>query len=222
MPHLAICRLSTRRLVALSSTTSTRRPASSGCAPTKSRLRAGGSSATGARDGEAERRCRGPGHRSRAHMRPPISSTRRRLIAKPEAGATVLARGRGIGLARTIGRDAHVFGRQADAGVAHGEGQLDCAVDRRARADRQHDLACVGELDRVRQQVEQDLPQPRDVAANGGGHVAFEHVGESRAASRSRAAQPGRAQIPRTRAGRTAATRCPCARPRSSRSRGCR
>ncbi len=43
---------------------------------------------------------------------------------------------------------------------------------------RQHDLARLGELDRVAEQVEQDLAQPRHVADDGRRHLALEHVGE--------------------------------------------
>ena len=71
-----------RRLVALSSTISTRLPCSSGWLPTNSRRRVVGSSATGAsivNENTAPR----PGPSLSAHIRPPISSARRRLIARP-------------------------------------------------------------------------------------------------------------------------------------------
>ena len=71
-----------RRLVALSSTTSTRLPVSSGCAPTKSRGRAGCSVAVGAWIVK-ENVDPLPGPSLCAHMRPPISSARRLLIASP-------------------------------------------------------------------------------------------------------------------------------------------
>ncbi len=41
----------------------------------------------------------------------------------------------------------------------------------------EHDLAALGELHRVGEQVEDDLAQPRDVADDGRRNVAFEHVG---------------------------------------------
>ena len=43
---------------------------------------------------------------------------------------------------------------------------------------RQHDLARLGELDRVGEQVEQHLAQPRHVAADRRRHVALEDVGD--------------------------------------------
>ena len=43
------------------------------------------------------------------------------------------------------------------------------------RGHREHHLALLGELDRIAEQVEQDLPQPRHVAADAGRHVALEH-----------------------------------------------
>jgi hypothetical protein len=51
----------------------------------------------------------------------------------------------------------------------------------RRGADRQHDLAGVGELDRVRQEIEQDLAQARHVADDRGRNVAFEVVDEVQA-----------------------------------------
>jgi hypothetical protein len=81
IPHLPVCSARMRRLVALSSTTSTRLPASSGCVPTKSR---GASVDRRARRHDRERERRAfAGTVARAHMRPPMSSARRLLIARP-------------------------------------------------------------------------------------------------------------------------------------------
>jgi hypothetical protein len=110
-----------------------------------------------------------------------MSSARRRLIASPRPGAAVLARRRRIGLRERPEQALLAFRREPDAGVAHGEPQLDRARAVRRGADRQHDLAGVGELDRVRQEVEQDLAQARHVADDRGRNVAVEVVDEVQA-----------------------------------------
>ena len=46
------------------------------------------------------------------------------------------------------------------------------------RRDGEHDLAALGELHRVRQQVEEHLAQPRHVAGDRRRHVAFEEIGD--------------------------------------------
>ena len=46
------------------------------------------------------------------------------------------------------------------------------------RAHGEHDLAVLGELHGVGQEVEDDLPQSRDVAADRRRHVALEQVGD--------------------------------------------
>ena len=179
----------TRRLVALSSTTSTRLPCSAGCAPTKSRWRAGGSSAHAGASMVNWNVEPVPGRRSRAHMRPPISSARRLLIARPRPVPPYL---------RVVEESACVndwnsrpmrLRRDADAGVAHRERRAATAVGRAAAlaVTVQHDLALLGELHRVGEQVEQHLAQARDVAADGRRHVAVEHVRRCRGSSRGRA-----------------------------------
>mmetsp|Transcript_21123 Transcript_21123/g.82004 ORF Transcript_21123/g.82004 Transcript_21123/m.82004 type:complete len:293 (+) Transcript_21123:254-1132(+) len=82
MPHLAVCSASTRRLVALSSTTSSRRPFKPGWSPKNSRRLASGSSARGAEMVKWKLEpCPGPALST--HMRPPISSASSLLIARP-------------------------------------------------------------------------------------------------------------------------------------------
>ena len=97
---------------------------------------------------------------------------------------------------------------------------------RRARpataADSQHDLAVLGELDRVGQQVEQDLAQPADVADDRPRQVVVDLVGELEALGRGRGAMTSRAPSMQWPAGRTARSRGRPCRPRSWRSRGCR
>ncbi len=99
-------------------------------------------------------------------------------MARPRPGAAVLARGRGVGLAELLEQPADRLGGQADAGVAHRERELGRRRPFAVARHRQHDFAALGELDGVRQQVEQDLPQPRHVAAHRRRHVALEQVGE--------------------------------------------
>jgi hypothetical protein len=93
-----------------------------------------------------------------------------------EAGAAVLARRRRIGLRKRLKEPAHSFGGEADAGIAHGERQLDAAPFARLRGDGQHDLALVGELHRIGEQIQDDLAQPCHVADDRRRNVAFEHV----------------------------------------------
>jgi hypothetical protein len=62
---------------------------------------------------------------------------------------------------------------QTDAAVAHGKDQF-VAISSTRALHRQRDLAFLGELDRVRQQVQQHLPQPRHVAGHGHGHIGID------------------------------------------------
>mmetsp|Transcript_893 Transcript_893/g.2107 ORF Transcript_893/g.2107 Transcript_893/m.2107 type:complete len:204 (-) Transcript_893:933-1544(-) len=82
MPHLPACSARMRRLVALSSTTSMRRPLSAGCAPIRSR-RGPGARAAACSGSVKQKRQPWPGPALSAHSRPPISSTSRRLMARP-------------------------------------------------------------------------------------------------------------------------------------------
>src|SRR5207245_2532631 len=85
-----------------------------------------------------------------------------------EARAAVLARSRAVGLLERLEDDLLLLGRDADAGVAHLEGDdmlgglQRLGVRRPARdrrADRDRHVADVRELERVRQQVLDDLLQ---------------------------------------------------------------
>ena len=93
-----------------------------------------------------------------------------------EAGAAVLARRARVGLRERLEEARQALGAEADAGVAHREGEADAAVSGRRARHRQHDLAALGELDRVGEQVEEDLAQPRQVGADRHRDIAFEHV----------------------------------------------
>ena len=117
---------------------------------------------------------------------------------EPEARAAVPARDRGVHLAERLEEPAHPLRRNADAGVADVDRDLPAVaaapprrpLDRDVRRD--HDLAGGGELDRVRQQVEDDLANPTRVAD------------DRRAAGRRRPRRPARcpAWPPSPRSGR--------------------
>ena len=195
-------------------------PRSSGCDAEQPAMAPSAAARRSADDREPEGRALAPGPRSPPTSGRPSARPAAWLIARPRPVPPYL---------RVVDESAcendwnsrPAARRDADAGVAHREVSSH-APSRAARCgrDRQHDLARVGELDRVAEQVEQDLPQPRHVAADRAGTSPSKRT-------RGRAllgapAPRGRAPIRRTRAGRTAAPRCPAGRPRSSRSRGCR
>jgi hypothetical protein len=70
----------------------------------------------------------------------------------------------------------HALARQADPGIAHREMQLHLVALRGRGRDGEHDLALLGELHRVGQQIEQDLAQPRYVRADRDRHLALEQI----------------------------------------------
>ena len=220
-PHLPACSVSTFRLVALSSTTRRRLPASEGCTPRKSRRGACGRSARGATTVKPNVEP-SPGPALATHIVPPISSARRLLIARPESGAAVFARGRAVGLGEAAEQPCDALGAEADAGVAHRESQLRArrrwGVRRRSRTTSPR----LGELDRVGQQVQQHLAQPRDVAVERRQGPRPRTGRRGRGASRRHARRRGPAPTRCSRAGRKDGPRCPSGPPRSSRSRGCR
>ncbi len=83
IPHFAVCRSSTRRLVALSSTTSTRLPCERGLHADEFAAPRGGQFADRGHDGERGTSIPGRARRSAPTSVPPISSARRLLIASP-------------------------------------------------------------------------------------------------------------------------------------------
>ena len=114
---------------------------------------------------------------------PPSSTASSRLMARPEAGAAVLARGAGVGLLEGLEDEPLLLRRDADAGVLDGEGHdlLGLAEHRvvgapalRGEIDAHVDVAVGGELDGVGQQVLEDLLQPLRVAV----HDARQVLGE--------------------------------------------
>ncbi len=104
-----------------------------------------------------------------------------------QAGAAVAARRRRLGLGKTVEDVAAMFGRDADAGVAHGERDRQAALAAPGQPGRQHHLARGREFDGVAGQVEQDLLQAQGVAHQPRGqgrvdaeqhfHVLVAHVG---------------------------------------------
>src|SRR5580700_10080604 len=86
-----------------------------------------------------------------------------------QAGATVLARGRGVLLLEGPEDALLLLLRDADASVAHGEAQPHLALGCEVAVDfhPHDDLPFVGELEGIAYQVEQDLPQPARVADEG-------------------------------------------------------
>ena len=142
-----------------------------------SRRRLAGRSATSALDRELKVEPL-PGPSLSAHIRPPISSARRRLIARPRPVPPYLrvvlesacendwnrrpmpSALRPMPVSRTRKRQHRALARE------------------RLAAHRDDDLAALGELDRVGEQVEQDLAQPGHVAADRRRHVALEDVGD--------------------------------------------
>ena len=89
---------------------------------------------------------------------------------QPQARAAVLAAGRAVGLLERLEDDLLLLRRDADAGVAdaerdHAAAAVERLVVRRPAVDRpgsmsQRDLALVRELERVGEQVLEDLLQP--------------------------------------------------------------
>ena len=126
---------------------------------------------------------RGPGAAGDStHIVPPIISASRRLTARPrpvppylrvvEASTWLKAWNR-----RSIrsGGMPMPVSRTAEVDRDCGDRDRELPVLLGPCSTRDHHLTRFGELDRVAQQVDQDLPQPRDVADNGrrdvGGHL---------------------------------------------------
>ncbi len=82
-----------------------------------------------------------------------------------QAGAAVLASGRGVHLAELREEQADLFLRDADARVAHREAQQDIAFTFFHQCDADRHLAGMGELDGVARQIGENLAQAARVAA---------------------------------------------------------
>ena len=83
---------------------------------------------------------------------------------QPQAGAPVAPGRRRVGLHELLEDRLLLARRYADAGVGHVEAEHDAVVDRIFPPDVQRDRAPPGELDGVRQEVREDLPQQPPVA----------------------------------------------------------
>ena len=81
-----------------------------------------------------------------------------------QAGAAVLARRGHVGLRERLEQLRRLLLRHADAGVAHGELELHLLAGAFEQLDLQPDLAALGELDGVVDEVGQDLAEPQRVA----------------------------------------------------------
>jgi hypothetical protein len=153
------------RLVALSSTTSTRRfdqpsrsPATGGWSP-------GGFFELG---GEPERRALA---RLALHADLAVHHDHELLgDRQAQAGAAVAARGRAVGLREGLEQLRLHRGRNAHAGVAHLEAEDDAVVAFGLPGDADDDFAALGELDRVADEVHEHLAQPARIAAQEARH----------------------------------------------------
>ena len=94
---------------------------------------------------------------------------------QPQTGAPVAPGGRRVGLHELLEDRLLLARRYADAGIGHVETQHDAVVDRIVPPDVQRDRAPPGELDGVRQEVGEDLPQQSPVADHRVRHVGV-HV----------------------------------------------
>ena len=130
--------------------------------------------ATPTRHGEAERAAAARAAR-RAAIVPPISATRRRRDRQAQAGAAVPARHRAVGLRERLEDQRLLVARDADAGVADreraGRTPSRSPAIGSASATSTDDLAALGELDGVADQVQQHLAQALGVADDAVGHV---------------------------------------------------
>ncbi len=91
-----------------------------------------------------------------------------------QAHAAVLARVRFVHLGERIEQSRQNLRIDADAGVAHFETQAHRVGVGLDQADFHHDLAALGELERVRDQVDQQLLQSRRIAPQRARHIGFD------------------------------------------------
>ena len=115
-----------------------------------------------------------------AHAVPPISSARRRLIASPSPVPPYRRLVEASTWRERLEQLVQAVGRDADAGVADGRGGRPTASGSRRRraAGRDHDLAGLGELHGVVQQVQQDLADAARVADRRLGRPRLDVVGD--------------------------------------------
>ena len=97
---------------------------------------------------------------------------------QPESRPAVLSRRRGIDLGKGLKQPILARLGNADAGVRDGEPQLDEIRSHRDAAGERCHVAGIRKLDGVAQQVEEDLPDARDVADDLGRQRRLELVGQ--------------------------------------------
>ena len=97
---------------------------------------------------------------------------------EPEPGAAVAPSRGGVDLAEGREQPVHPILRDPDAGIADGELDAPGALPGRLGVDVHDDLALLGELDRVREQVEQDLSQAGHVPHDSRRHGLAEQAAE--------------------------------------------
>ena len=107
-----------------------------------------------------------------------------------EARAAEAPRRRAVDLAERLEEPALPLLGNTHAGVAHGEFEAEPPVVRRpVGAHAHHDLAAIGELHRVADEVQEDLPEPRVVADDRRRHVRRDLAGHVEALLRGGGAQ---------------------------------
>ena len=139
-----------------------------------------------------------------------------------EAGAAEPARRRSVRLTEGFEDGVVLLRRDADAGVGDAEVQLRAALGARVLPDGDEDVAALGELERVADQVRQDLLNPRRVADDAGRHVRVDVANELEPLLVRAEGERLERVRNRRRAARTAPLRARACAIRSSRSRGCR
>ena len=113
-----------------------------------------------------------------------------RRDGQSQARAAVPARGRAVGLGEGLEDHGLLLGRNADARVLDAEVQADLVADPFLLHDANDDLAVLGELDGVADQVDEDLGQPAGIADQRLGHVRGHLAGQFQALLLGRA-RPG-------------------------------
>jgi hypothetical protein len=92
---------------------------------------------------------------------------------KAEAGSAETARRRRVGLAEGLEQTSDGLGIETDPGVPDGKAQ-GAGFGVRGRRDLDRDLALLGELDGIADQIEQDLPEPDRIAQDDGRHAGID------------------------------------------------
>ena len=130
MPHSARLQDEHARLVALSSTTSSALALQLRLHADEVAVRAAGASAAGATRVKQKVEPL-PAPSLSTHMRAAHQLDQPPADRQAEAGAAVLARGRGVGLREGLEERSDLVGGDADAGVAHGEREADASAGSR-------------------------------------------------------------------------------------------